>query len=150
MSTMPPTPPPEDPGGMGPGLRPGYTAMGNFPWRGCRPGEREFLYVVLALLLVALIALISYTINVGSWMDYFKWISFAYIVSRGLAKARASWRNNAFDRAGVARYAPAHGSNRIFKARPCGIRVGYAPVRQARQVAERGRIVADWSPSSER
>jgi hypothetical protein len=87
MST---TPPPEDPGGMepGPGLRPGYTAMGNFSMaRMPTPGNAEFLYVVLALVLVAIIAWIASSITVGTWMDYFKFISFAYIISRGIAKA---------------------------------------------------------------
>jgi hypothetical protein len=89
MST---TPPPEQPGapgpGAGPGLRPGYTAMGNFSMaRMPTPGNAEFLYVVLALILVAIIALIADTIDVGTWMEYFRWISVAYILSRGLAKA---------------------------------------------------------------
>ena len=87
MST-PPIPPPEQPGGMGPGLRPGYTAMGNFSMaRMPTPGNAEFLYVVLALILVAIIAAIADAVSVLSWMDYFKWVSVAYIFSRGIAKA---------------------------------------------------------------
>jgi hypothetical protein len=86
MST---TPPPEQPGAPGPGgLRPGYTAMGNFSMaRMPTPGNAEFLYVVLALILVAIIALFAETIGVATWMEYFRWISVAYIISRGLAKA---------------------------------------------------------------
>ena len=73
---------------MGPGLRPGYTAMGNFSMaRMPNPGNAEFLYVVLALLLVALIALIADSITVRDWMLFFTVVSFAYIVSRGIAKA---------------------------------------------------------------
>ena len=89
MGTPPPTtPPPEQPGGMGPGLRPGYTAMGNFSMaRMPTPGNAEFLYVVLALILVAIIAGISDAIGIGSWMNYFTWVSTAYILSRGVAKA---------------------------------------------------------------
>jgi hypothetical protein len=87
-TTPPPTPPPEQPGGMGPGIRPGYTAMGNFSMaRMPTPGNAEFLYVVLALILVAIIAAIADSINIGSWMNYFTYISFAYIISRGIAKA---------------------------------------------------------------
>jgi hypothetical protein len=79
MST---TPPPEDPGGMGPGLRPGYTAMGNFSMaRMPTPGNAEFLYVVLALILVAIIALFADTVGVGDWMLYFTVVSGTYILS---------------------------------------------------------------------
>jgi hypothetical protein len=85
MST---TPPPEQPGAPGPGLRPGYTAMGNFSMaRMPTPGNAEFLYVVLALILVAIIALFADTIGVNDWMSYFTWVSAAYIISRGVAKA---------------------------------------------------------------
>jgi hypothetical protein len=81
-----PTPP--EPGGMGPGPPPSYTAMGNFNMaRMPVPGNAEFLYVLVALILVAVIAAIADTISVGSWMDYFKWVSVAYILSRGVAKA---------------------------------------------------------------
>jgi len=73
---------------MGPGLRPGYTAMGNFSMaRMPTPGNAEFLYVVLALILVAIIALIADSITDVTWMDYFKWVSAAYLLSRGIAKA---------------------------------------------------------------
>jgi len=86
MSTTPPPPPtPEEPAATGP---PSYTAMGNFSIaRMPTPGNAEFLYVVLALILVAIIAAIADSITVGSWMQFFTVISFAYIVSRGIAKA---------------------------------------------------------------
>jgi len=62
--------------------------MGNFSMaRMPTPGNAEFLYVVLALILVAIIALIAETIGVGDWMTYFTVISAAYILSRGIAKA---------------------------------------------------------------
>jgi hypothetical protein len=62
--------------------------MGNFSIaRMPTPGNAEFLYVVLALILVAIIAAIADSITVGSWMQYFTVVSFAYIVSRGIAKA---------------------------------------------------------------
>ena len=42
------------------------------------------------------------------------------------------------------------GSNRSFASRrSSGIRVGYSPVRHARQSADAGRRVAAWSPASE-
>ena len=84
MST---TPPPEDPG-TEPASPGAYTAMGNFSMaRMPNPGNAEFLYVVLALILVAIIALIADSITDVTWMDYFKWVSAAYLLSRGIAKA---------------------------------------------------------------
>ena len=51
------------------------------------PGNAEFLYVILAFLLLMIIAWISDTMNVGDWWTSFTWLSIAYILSRGVAKA---------------------------------------------------------------
>jgi hypothetical protein len=51
------------------------------------PGNAEFLYVVLALFLVAILAWVADGIRDTDWLVYFRWISVAYIVSRGVAKA---------------------------------------------------------------
>ena len=80
---------PTEPGGSG--MRPGM-GMGAMSgaWSGARmpvPGNAEFLYVILAFLLLMIIAWISDTMNVGDWWTSFTWLSIAYILSRGVAKA---------------------------------------------------------------
>jgi hypothetical protein len=82
---------PNDPGapggtGSGPGYGP-YTAMGRDIARMPIPGNAEFLFVVLALILLAIIAAIADTVGVLSWVDVFKWFGSAYLLSRGIAKA---------------------------------------------------------------
>ncbi|MGH3105397.1 MAG: hypothetical protein ACRDN6_15000 [Gaiellaceae bacterium] len=51
------------------------------------PGNAEFLVYLLATLLVALVALISDEVTDGFWLDFFKWATAAYLISRGIAKA---------------------------------------------------------------
>jgi hypothetical protein len=83
------TTPPEQPGTGGARTTGGGYGMPNITG-GARmpiPGNAEFLYVVVALILVAIIALIADTIDAPHWLDYFKWVSVAYILSRGIAKA---------------------------------------------------------------
>jgi hypothetical protein len=78
MSTTPPEQPPRSPS----------TFTINMPQaRMPIPGNAEFLYVVLALILVALLAWVAAGIRDTDWLVYFRWISVAYIVSRGVAKA---------------------------------------------------------------
>src|SRR5438034_4893139 len=88
---------PTDPGTPGGGPDPGagrggtgygpYTAMGRDIARMPIPGNAEFLFVVLALILLAIIAAIADTIGVFTWVDVFKWFGSAYLLSRGIAKA---------------------------------------------------------------
>ena len=84
---------PTDPGTPGGGTgRAGtgygaYTAMGRDIARMPIPGNAEFLFVVLALILLAIIAAIADTIGVGHWVEVFKWFGAAYLLSRGIAKA---------------------------------------------------------------
>jgi hypothetical protein len=94
-STTPPTDP-GTPGGADPGPGPGggrpgypsYTAASNFDIaRMPIPGNAEFLFVVLALILLAIIAAIADTIGVGDWVRVFQWFGAAYLLSRGIAKA---------------------------------------------------------------
>ena len=86
MSTTPTDPgTPGGPGPGGPGY--GYTAMGRDIARMPIPGNAEFLFVVLALILLAIIAAIADTVGVLSWVDVFKWFGSAYLLSRGIAKA---------------------------------------------------------------
>ena len=86
MSTTPTDP--GTPGGTGPGTGYGpYTAMGRDIARMPIPGNAEFLFTVLALILLAIIAAIADTVGVLSWVDVFKWFGSAYLLSRGIAKA---------------------------------------------------------------
>jgi hypothetical protein len=88
MSTTPNDP--GTPGGTGPGPGPGYgpyTAMGRDIARMPIPGNAEFLFVVLALILLAIIAAIADTVGVATWVSVFQWFGAAYLLSRGIAKA---------------------------------------------------------------
>jgi hypothetical protein len=86
MSTTPTDP--GTPGGPGPGTGYGpYTAMGRDIARMPIPGNAEFLFLVLALIVLAIIAAIADTVGVLSWVDVFKWFGSAYLLSRGIAKA---------------------------------------------------------------
>jgi uncharacterized protein (DUF983 family) len=58
-------------------------ATGRLP----NPGNAEFVLYVLALLVAALVVWIADTLNVNSWFEFFRWITVAYILSRGVAKA---------------------------------------------------------------
>ena len=82
MSTTPTEPGGTHGPGMG-GITPGM-------WGGARmpvPGNAEFLFFVLAMLLLGLIALIADSYDTPGWVHSFEWLGVAYIVSRGLAKA---------------------------------------------------------------
>ena len=89
MSTTPNDPgTPGSPSGPSPGTGYGpYTAMGRDIARMPIPGNAEFLFLVLALILLAIIALAADTVGVASWVDVFKWFGSAYLLSRGIAKA---------------------------------------------------------------
>jgi len=36
---------------------------------------------------VAIVALVSDNVNTGTWVEYMKWTTAAYLISRGIAKA---------------------------------------------------------------
>ena len=42
---------------------------------------------MLALLLAALVTWIADDLGTASWLDFFKWATAAYLLSRGIAKA---------------------------------------------------------------
>jgi hypothetical protein len=84
MSTTPTDP--GTPGGPGTGFGP-YTAMGRDIARMPIPGNAEFLFFVIAMILLAIIAAIADTFDVLGWVDVFKWLGSAYLLSRGIAKA---------------------------------------------------------------
>jgi hypothetical protein len=87
MSTIPPEQPttPQQPGG-------GYGSAGpnvNFNLAAIMPtpGNAELVVYIVAAVLVAIIALAADSVNAPSWVDFFKWVTAAYLISRGIAKA---------------------------------------------------------------
>jgi uncharacterized protein (DUF983 family) len=84
MSTTPPEQPPTPPpGGYGGGSNVNFS-LNALP---VTPGNAELLVYILALIIVAIIALASDSVNSPDWVDFFKWVTVAYILSRGIAKA---------------------------------------------------------------
>lgn len=51
------------------------------------PGNAEFLFWLVAIILVALVAWIADSVDSPQWVDFAKWVSAAYLISRGIAKA---------------------------------------------------------------
>lgn len=51
------------------------------------PGNAELLVYLLALIVAAVVALASDRVDAPFWMDFFKWTTAAYLISRGIAKA---------------------------------------------------------------
>lgn len=90
MSTTPPEQPTtpqqpsggyDRPSGGGPNVNLNLSALP------VTPGNAELLVYVLATILVAIIALASDGVDSGAFVTSFTVITFAYIVSRGIAKA---------------------------------------------------------------
>ncbi len=87
MSTTPPEQPttPQQPGGgygsPGPNVNLNLAAL--MP----TPGNAELVVYVLATILVAIIALAADSVNAPAFVTAFTAITFAYLVSRGIAKA---------------------------------------------------------------
>ena len=79
--TTPTPPPPED--------RPSYSAGPQWP-EGARlpiPGNAEWIWWALMALIVAIVVGISDRVDAGSWIEFMKWTTAAYLISRGIAKA---------------------------------------------------------------
>jgi hypothetical protein len=54
---------------------------------GMAPGSAELSVYVLALFLAMLVTWIADELTAGAWLDFFKWTTAAYLLSRGIAKA---------------------------------------------------------------
>jgi hypothetical protein len=51
------------------------------------PGNAEFALYLVALILAWIVAWASDVLNAASWFDFFQWLTIAYLLSRGIAKA---------------------------------------------------------------
>ena len=88
MTTTPPDQPPPTP----PASTTGATET---PWLGTLPtearlpipGNAELALYVTVLILAALVCWIADDLGSGAWLDFFKWTTIAYVLSRGIAKA---------------------------------------------------------------
>jgi hypothetical protein len=72
-----------------PDNRPGYTAGPNWPV-GARlpiPGNAEWFWWAVASIVVAIVVAIADSVTVGFWVEFMKWTTSAYLISRGIAKA---------------------------------------------------------------
>jgi hypothetical protein len=70
------TPPPRSPQGM-------TIDVARLPI----PGNAEFALYLVALILAWIVAWASDVLNAASWFDFFQWLTIAYLLSRGIAKA---------------------------------------------------------------
>jgi hypothetical protein len=84
MSTTPPSDPPTTPPTVtsGPAWG-GMPDMARLPI----PGNAEFAVYLGALIVAMLVTWIADGLGAAFWLDFFKWATAAYLLSRGIAKA---------------------------------------------------------------
>ena len=85
MSTAPPEggPPPQQ-------QQPGYMGMGRTPVSGAIlpvPGNAELVIWFIVVVILAIVAAIADDFDAHGWAVATTWITAAYIISRGIAKA---------------------------------------------------------------
>lgn len=51
------------------------------------PGNAEFAVYLIVLIVAWIVAWMSDVLNAASWFGFFQWVTIAYILSRGVAKA---------------------------------------------------------------
>ena len=51
------------------------------------PGNAEFLLYLVALIIAWIVAWASDRLDAASWFGFFQWVTIAYLLSRGVAKA---------------------------------------------------------------
>ena len=84
MSTTPPEAPQPPPS------QPGYGGLGRTPTSGAIlpvPGNAEIAVWILVEIVLAIVAAVSDGFDVNGWAVATTWITAAYILSRGIAKA---------------------------------------------------------------
>jgi len=86
MSTTPPEQPPSSQSG-GYGSSGGSNVNFNLNALPVTPGNAELVVYILATILIAIIALASDGVDSRAFVEWFSIITFAYIISRGIAKA---------------------------------------------------------------
>jgi hypothetical protein len=87
MSTTPPEPPTSsESGGYGRGGG-SSNVIFNLPATLPVPGNAELLIYVLATIIIAIIALAADQVDSGAFVTAFTALTFAYLISRGIAKA---------------------------------------------------------------
>jgi hypothetical protein len=86
MSTTPPEQPTTPPSGGydRPGMGP---SLGNVNALMPVPGNAELVVYILATILIAIIALAADQVDSGAFVTAFTALTFAYLLSRGIAKA---------------------------------------------------------------
>jgi hypothetical protein len=68
--------------------RPNYPAGPQWPAaRLPIPGNAEWVWWVVASIVVMIVAWVADSVNAPMWVDFFKWTTAAYLLSRGIAKA---------------------------------------------------------------
>jgi hypothetical protein len=83
------TTPPEQPSSPPPGGydRPGPSVNLNLSALPVTPGNAELVVYILATILIAIIALAADQVDSGAFVTAFTALTFAYLISRGIAKA---------------------------------------------------------------
>ena len=84
MSTTPPEPPQQTPDPLG------YTGLGSSPVSGAIlpvPGNAEIAIWFIVEVVLAIVAAVSDGFTVNEWAVATTWLTAAYILSRGIAKA---------------------------------------------------------------
>jgi hypothetical protein len=51
------------------------------------PGNAEFALYLVVMIVAWIVAWASDVLNAASWFDFFQWVTIAYLLSRGIAKA---------------------------------------------------------------
>jgi hypothetical protein len=90
MSTTPPEQPPASPPPAAPPLHAGYTGLGRTPVSGAIlpvPGNAELAVWILVEIVLAIVAGVSERFDAHDWAVATTWLTAAYIISRGIAKA---------------------------------------------------------------
>jgi hypothetical protein len=85
VSTMPPDPPQQTPP-----PQPGYTGLGRTPVSGAIlpvPGNAEIAIWFIVEIVLAIVAAVSDGFDAHGWAVATTWLTAAYILSRGIAKA---------------------------------------------------------------
>lgn len=78
------TTPPEQPSPPNHGSHPGTTLdVARLPI----PGNAEFLVYLIVMVIVSIIALASKRYGIDGWIHTTEWLTAAYLISRGIAKA---------------------------------------------------------------